>query len=1188
MSFSVNSFLSNPYLTAASVNEPFGVAGLTSTSSLSSSDIPSNVPLIINGVGTSNNTINLNTDEIPQGSNNLYNKINTVCSQAPTSGNVSLASTNLSDASSLVKSVCSQDPVSGNVSLATTNLSDSTSIVKSVCSQDPTSGNVALASTNLSDASSLVKSVCSQNPTNGNVALASSNLSDGNTLVKSINTTIIPTNGNVNIGLANMDDMSISNAAANQGLIYNGTTSKWTNQEIDHTNLSNIGTNTHVQIDTFIASKDQASGIAGLDTNTKLKVSEFPNFNDVVEYWVDCNYTLGSSDGSFLKPYTTIQSALNAVGTGTLNSVSGTRGTYGEPTSSNDPFLSVVCRVFIKGGSYPESITIPAYRSIVLTAIGSVFLTNITINIFRNSSNSGVLTYGNFIVINKISNDTSISNTEDDYMGNWNVSGNVLIYSPTSGNQYTTIDLLFDGIKASSIFNTVNNTGTNGSYAINCRFINCFSSSGIDIQGSYLYSNVLNIYEIVNTNITGNIYCSSIGTISNSQLNSGALVIYASGITTQPFNFCMLNTYYNGFSLTYEGINGVLNVDNQSYIKSGRTLPGNNLSSNLTIVVDYGFNAPSQITTPSGGQVIAYDSTTNRWENAGLSLTNGTITATFSLSSTPTNGQVMVVGDVNNSTGTATLTNEYMSVEGLSDVNITAPTDDQFFYYNGTASAWEAKKILESDVAGLETDLSSKIAKINTTLTPDTNGNVNLGIANMDDVSISSASTNQGLIYNGTTSKWTNQQINHTTLSNIGTNTHAQIDSFIASKAQLSGLAPLDSSGYLPLSYLGNCTNNSIIFYVDGKYTGSVNDGSILKPFTTISSALSLISPWSNGFAGTGSADAHISDRYIIHVAGGAYDESLTIPNFAHITLVADGLVYLGYTQDQYFEGMSVAGHVRDITLNVGKPSTFTGTNMMRATCVFTTTSYMQRGQAYTHTGLQGGWKVSGIFNICVLANATSSDVEIELIDFRSCDFSDTGVSGIRASTGYFINNTSTYSSSWSSNFDVRLTGCRGNGINFAYGGNFNNFNLFELNNCYMIGTLNIGRMGSMNHTTFYATGGITTQNWNGITSTYQPYYSQMLDCTCQSGSTFTSGTTYSLYVDNATIIKSGGAITLGSNGNLTLNIDYGFPSKTVITTPSTNQALVYNGTTWVNSGLTLNTSLTDCSISSVDRKSVV
>ena len=154
---------------------------------------------------------------------------------------------------------------------------------------------------------------------------------------------------------------------------------------------------------------------------------------------------------------------------------------------------------------------------------------------------------------------------------------------------------------------------------------------------------------------------------------------------------------------------------------------------------------------------------------------------------------------------------------------------------------------------------------------------------------------------------------------------------------------------------------------------------------------------------------------------------------------------------------------------------------MMRATCVFTTTSYLQRGQAYTHTGLESGWKVSCICNICVLSGATSSDVEIELIDFRSCDFSDTGVSGSRASTGYFINNTSTYSGSWSSNFNVKLTGCRGNGINFPYGGNYNHFNLIDVNNCYFINMVNVGTLGLIQHSWFYGSSGVSFQHLRRI-----------------------------------------------------------------------------------------------------------
>ena len=40
--------------------------------------------------------------------------------------------------------------------------------------------------------------------------------------------------------------------------------------QIDHTSLSNIGTNTHSTIDTFIASKGAANGIAALDSLSKV------------------------------------------------------------------------------------------------------------------------------------------------------------------------------------------------------------------------------------------------------------------------------------------------------------------------------------------------------------------------------------------------------------------------------------------------------------------------------------------------------------------------------------------------------------------------------------------------------------------------------------------------------------------------------------------------------------------------------------------------------------------------------------------------------------------------------------------------------------------------------------------------------------------------------------------------------
>ena len=61
-----------------------------------------------------------------------------------------------------------------------------------------------------------------------------------------------------------------------------------------------------------------------MDSNGLLKVSEFPNFNNTITYYVDSKYTLGNSDGSILRPYTTITSALSLIGSPIGNATTGT------------------------------------------------------------------------------------------------------------------------------------------------------------------------------------------------------------------------------------------------------------------------------------------------------------------------------------------------------------------------------------------------------------------------------------------------------------------------------------------------------------------------------------------------------------------------------------------------------------------------------------------------------------------------------------------------------------------------------------------------------------------------------------------------------------------------------------------------------------------------------------------------
>ena len=58
--------------------------------------------------------------------------------------------------------------------------------------------------------------------------------------------------------LSQLTDVSISTPLNNQSILYDSATQKYKNKYIDHTvNVSNAGTNTHSQIDSFKSSKNR-------------------------------------------------------------------------------------------------------------------------------------------------------------------------------------------------------------------------------------------------------------------------------------------------------------------------------------------------------------------------------------------------------------------------------------------------------------------------------------------------------------------------------------------------------------------------------------------------------------------------------------------------------------------------------------------------------------------------------------------------------------------------------------------------------------------------------------------------------------------------------------------------------------------------------------------------------------------
>ena len=210
--------------------------------------------------------------------------------------------------------------------------------------------------------------------------------------------------------------------------------------------------------------KDTASGYASLDTNTKLKVSQFPKFGSTISYYVDCNYTLGSNDGSKLRPFTTITSALNAIGTDT----GATRGTYGEPTSNTDIHLHDQFAIYVEHGIYNETITVPGFRFISLIAVGGLVSIGDSQSQYWDSSGSGIkdvyinvyknpaVTVGYYrgtVIFTASLNVNDGQFTHETNMSGWLISGRILA-TFVSGSGFTDSEWLFNQVRVRDLNST--------------------------------------------------------------------------------------------------------------------------------------------------------------------------------------------------------------------------------------------------------------------------------------------------------------------------------------------------------------------------------------------------------------------------------------------------------------------------------------------------------------------------------------------------------------------------------------------------------------------------------------------------------------------------------------------------------------------------------------------------------------
>jgi hypothetical protein len=195
---------------------------------------------------------------------------------------------------------------------------------------------------------------------------------------------------NRNLILNDVLDIDINLPTNEQALMYNSTTTKWENQTLpsgitDHTLLSNIGTNTHAQIDTHIADdakhreiNDSGTAVTDLWSGSKISselVTINNNLSNIDSQLLEIQEKV-SSIGTLLIPrktgnwYYSVSDVFSNIGTATLTNYIAAQGDFGNGfISSIDPFNTNV----------PISLT-KYFKKIVPISCGDCFINSILLS----------------------------------------------------------------------------------------------------------------------------------------------------------------------------------------------------------------------------------------------------------------------------------------------------------------------------------------------------------------------------------------------------------------------------------------------------------------------------------------------------------------------------------------------------------------------------------------------------------------------------------------------------------------------------------------------------------------------------------------------------------------------------------------------------------------------------------------
>ena len=271
---------------------------------------------------------------------------------------------------------------------------------------------------------------------------------------------------------------------------------------ISHTELSDIGSNTHTQLDTFVNSKGQNNGLATLDSGGKVPISQLPNSILTYEGTWDASANtpvLSDGVGTTGMVYLVSVAGTQDLGSGSITFFEGDwiiyNGSIWQRSTNSNAVLSV---------NSQTGIVVLDADDVSDAATTNKFTTQADIARLSNTSgtNTGDITLsgaydyitlsGQDIVRSQVDYNTDISNTPSS-LPTSSTLDDVTTNGNTTANNISIGNITATGSTVNSFINTDYN-----------------SNQGLLVQGSSAATNIVSAFPgfgIVNTDQTDNNYC---------------------------------------------------------------------------------------------------------------------------------------------------------------------------------------------------------------------------------------------------------------------------------------------------------------------------------------------------------------------------------------------------------------------------------------------------------------------------------------------------------------------------------------------------------------------------------------------------------------------------------------------------------------------------------------------------------